>query len=210
MISKVYRFGPRLLFRCLPLIWLALHPALAGAAPDNIRKSPTFHQKVEGFNLSLTVKEMEYLLDNLPCAAQLLTVYGIHPLTIERRGGHYHAEDANGLEGTFQLEGEMGGFREYRGTGAITNASIGVITADVVATIRYSPVHPFLLTNDLEFWVLVNNDFLDFLCRVFRPLLKSVLRKNVEFLVETSQKLANTIREQGGSALCDDRDALIH
>ena len=208
MISKVYRFGPRLLFRCLPLIWLAMHPALAGAAPDNIRRSPTFHQKVEGFTLSLTVKEMEYLLDNLPCAAHLLTVYGIHPLMIERWGGHYHAEDENGLEGTFQLEGEMGGFREYRGKGAIRNGAIGVITADVVATIRFSPVHPFLLTGDLEFWVLVNNDFLDFLCRVFRPLLKSVLRNNVEFLVETSQKLANTIREQGGSAMCDDRDAL--
>jgi hypothetical protein len=208
LISKVCRFGPYLLFRCLPLIWLAMHPARAGAAPDNIMSSPTFHQKVEGFSLSLTANEMEYLLDNLPCAAQLLTVYGIHPLTIERRGGHYHAEDENGLEGTFQLEGETGGFREYRGKGAIKNSSIGVITAHVVATIRYSPVHPFLLTNDLEFWVLVDNDFLDFLCRVFRPLLKSVLRNNVEFLVETSQKLANTIRERGGPAACDDRDAL--
>ena len=83
-----------------------------------------------------------------------------------------------------------------------------MITADVVATIRFSPVHPFLLTGDLEFWVLVNNDFLDFLCRVFRPLLKSVLRNNVEFLVETSQKLANTIRERGESAMYDDREPL--
>jgi hypothetical protein len=168
---------------------------------ESIKENPTFHQRVEGFPLSLSPGEMEALLDDLPYASSLLDKYKIHSLTVVRRGDGYAADDHKGVEGTFRLRFMDGSLREYQGSGTIDNSLIGRISAEVVAAIHYTPVEEHLVRNDLEFWVLVNNSLIDFLCRLFNPLLKGALRSNVEFLVFTSQQLAVAVRSSGEEVL---------
>jgi hypothetical protein len=166
----------------------------------SIKESPTFHQRVEGFQLSLSPDEMEALLDDLPYASSLLEKHKIHTLSVVRDGEGYAADDRKGTRGTFRLRLRDGAFREYQGTGTIDNSLVGHISAEVVAAIRYTPVEEHLIMNDLEFWVLVNNSLIDFLCRLFNPLLKGALRNNVEFLVLTAQQLAVAVRSSGEDA----------
>jgi hypothetical protein len=164
---------------------------------ESIKKSPTFHQRVEGFPLSLSADEMEALLDDLPYASSLLNRFKIHTLTVVRDGDLYTADDRKGVKGTFRLRAREGAFREYQGAGTIEKSLVGYISAEVVATIAYTPVESYLIRNDLEFWVLVNNSFIDFLCRLFNPLLKGVLKSNMEHLVLTVQQLAVAVRSSG-------------
>jgi hypothetical protein len=143
---------------------------------------------------------MEALLDDLPYASSLLRKYKIHTLTVVRDGELYTADDQKGTHGTFRLLAREGAYRQYQGAGTIENSLVGRISAEVVATIRYTPAEACLIRNDLEFWVLVNNSFLDFLCRLFNPLLKGALRSNVEQLVLTVQLLAVSVRSSGEDA----------
>ena len=168
---------------------------------ESIKKSPTFHQRVEGFPLALSAGEMEALLDDLPYASSLLNRYKIHTLTVVRDGDLYTADDQKGVKGTFSLLAREGAFREYQGAGTIENSLVGRISAEVVASIRYTPVEAYLIRNDLEFWVLVNNSFIDFLCRLFNPMLKGVLKSNVENLVLMVQQLAIAVRSSGDDVL---------
>jgi hypothetical protein len=194
----------------LALFWFLLTSAVPGshriAAGESQRaqtpaeaivRNPTFHQRVEGFPLALSSDEMQALLDDLPYASSLLRKYKIHTLTVTREGEGYTAYDSKGIKGNFVLLSRDGTFREYLGEGMIEKSIAGRISAEVVASISYTPAGDQLVTNDLEFWVLVNNPVLDFLCRLFKPMVKGVLRDNVDFLVQKVQQLAVAVRSSG-------------
>jgi hypothetical protein len=85
--------------------------------------------------------------------------------------------------------------REYMGTGAIENRFMGVITADVVATVRYEPTEAACIRCDLEIWVLVHNSFIDFLCKVFKPFLAGILKSKMDLFMSTVQQLAQQLRQ---------------
>jgi hypothetical protein len=172
----------------------------------SVVRNPTFHHEVQGFPLSLSPGEMEALLDDLPHASSLLRKYGIHTLTVTRDGEAYAAYDGKGIEGTFVLLFRDGAYRQYAGEGVIEKSIAGRISAEVVASISYTPAGDRFITNDLEFWVLVNNPVLDFLCRLFKPMVRGVLENNVEFLVHTVQRLAVAVRASGGADIPLPRD----
>ena len=186
----------------LSLIWLMslFIPLICSAGSSQkrpIKENPTFHQKIERFLLPLTPDEMEYILDNLPYASELLNQYGINTLRITSLGdGGFSADDSTAIKGTFQLVKKDGRFREYEGNGTLAINIVGEINADVVATILYREHDVSRITNDLEMWVLVNNSFLDFLCRVFRPLLKGILKSNLEFFIGVTQQFAERYRAE--------------
>lgn len=162
---------------------------------DEIKSKPTFHQKVNGFTLSLSPEEMEYFLDNLPYASEILNRYQIHSLRIESVGeGSFYAEDDDGLKGTFTLLKKDGGFREFGGNGEIENRVIGLITADVIAAIHYKELTATSISSNLEFWVRVNNPFLNFLCRIFRPLLNQILKNKFDHFINVAQSFADKVR----------------
>lgn len=159
-----------------------------------VKKRPTFHRRVEGFILTFTESEMTFFLDDLPYASRLLREYGIHSLTVTSSEGVYHAEDSTGLRGGFWLVKKKHNQREYMGTGAIENRIIGVITADVVAAVRYEPTDAGCIRCDLEIWVLVHNSFIDFLCRVFKPVLAGILKNKMDLFVSTVKQLAQQVK----------------
>ena len=161
---------------------------------EDIKSTPTFHQKSEGFLISLTPEEMDFLLNNLPYATTLLNKYEIHTIQIIPDAGKYRVEDSNGLKGTFWLVQKNFSSRIYKGYGSIDSKIVGKFSADVVATIDYKYFSHELITNDLELWVLVSNSFLDFLCRIFRPFLKGILKNKLEGFINSAQKLADNVR----------------
>ena len=121
---------------------------------DIIKKDPTYNKSINGFMLSLTPAQMEYLLNYLPHTSYLLNEYGIHTLQISFIGDKkFHAEDNSGLEGTFDLIKEDKRHREYAGKGWIRSRVISTISADVVASISFQEASQGQIVNELEFWV---------------------------------------------------------
>lgn len=121
--------------------------------------------------------------------------YQIHSLRIESIGeDRFYAEDDDGLKGTFTLLKKDSSFREFGGNGEIENRVIGLITADVIAAIHYKELTSTSISSDLEFWVLVNNSFLNFLCRIFRPLLNQILKNKLGHFINVIQKFAAKVR----------------
>jgi hypothetical protein len=164
---------------------------------EKIKARPTFHQRIEGLELTLNMREMEFFLDNLTYAAHIMSEYEIHPLRIKQTDPNtFYAEDDNGLNGTFSLLQREGRFREYGGTGEFQNTTTGVISADVIASVHYEQSEYKTISNDVEFWVDVNNPFLDFLCRLFRPLLTGILKKNLDVFINATQQMALTVRRE--------------
>jgi len=162
---------------------------------DEIKSNPTFHQRAEGFTLSLTQEEMEYFLDNLDQASYLLNIYNIHSLRIWAIGNNvFCAKDKDDLQGKFYLLEKKERFRIYRGEGTVNVRIIGAVSAEVVASIQYRNLSNDIIINDLEFWVRANNSFIDFICRFFRPILIKVLEKNFTSLIDIAKKFATQIR----------------
>ncbi|MBN2324499.1 MAG: hypothetical protein JXQ30_12250 [Spirochaetes bacterium] len=173
----------------------------------NVKQDPTFHKEINGFSLSLTSEQMTYLLDNLFVASILLNEYGIHTLRIRETGpGRFHAEDESGLEGVFGLIGEGGRepgaytVREYAGHGWISSRAITTISADVVARIGFEETYGGTTKNDLEFWVCVDGLLLDILCRIFRPLLLSILTKKFDDFILVVQRFTGRLQEDPSEA----------
>jgi hypothetical protein len=169
---------------------------------ERVKKDPTFHKEIDGFSLNLSAEQMTYLLDNLPVASVLLNEYGIHTLRIRKTGPDtFHAEDKSGLEGVFELiEGNERGAgtyieREYAGHGWISSRAITRISADVVARIRYEEPDQGNTVNDLEFWVGVDGLLLDILCRIFSPLLLSILTKKFDDFILVVQRFTAMLQE---------------
>ncbi len=166
-----------------------------GADFKNVKSNPTFYQKVAGFKLALSSEEMDYFLDNMDYASEILNKYGIHSLRIESTGrDRFYAEDDDGLSGNFKLLQKNGTFREYGGRGVIVSKKIGQISADVIASVYYEEITDTSIMTDIEFWVLINNSFLDFLCRLFKPALNRVLKNKLEFFIMVIQKFGDTVR----------------
>ena len=179
---------------------------------ERVKKDPTFHKKVDGFTLNLSAEQMTYLLDNLPVTTVLLNKYGIHTLRIRATGPDaFHAEDESGLEGIFELVG--GGeydagthtahdrtVREYAGHGWIASGVITSISADVIARISFEESEPGNTVNELEFWVVVDGLLLDILCRIFRPVLLSILTNKFDDFIEVVQNFTNRIQGDPGRA----------
>jgi len=182
------------LFYLFPL--LPVLPASAGeSAIQEIRTKPTFHQRVEGFTLSLTPSEMEYFLDNFHYASRLLNRYGIHSLRIlSLEDQSYYAEDDRGLHGTFKLVEKDGSYREYMGGGSIHSRVAGEIRARVIADVYYHEAGSESIQTDIDFWVLVDNTFLHFLCRIFKPVLTRIFTQKVEVFINVIQELAERVR----------------
>jgi hypothetical protein len=150
---------------------------------------------VAGFKLALSPEEMDYFLDNMDYASEILNKYDIHSLKIESTGsGMFYAEDDDGLAGNFKLLQIKGTFREYGGRGVIMSKNIGQISADVIASVYYEEITDISIMNNVEFWVLVNNSFLHFLCRLFKPVLNQVLKNKLEYFIDVIQKFGDTVR----------------
>ena len=196
---------PRYLFITLVFffhLFLFFQIAASEFTAEEIKSNPTFHQRGEGFTLSLTPEEMEYFLDNLDHASFLLNVYNIHTLRIRAMGDNvFYAEDNGDLSGNFYLFEKNGRFRNYRGEGTINNRLIGSVSADVIASIHYRKLTPDTIVNDLEFWVKVNSSFLDFLCRIFQPLLIRAMEKKFTSLIDIFQTFAGRIRSDPEDAM---------
>ena len=166
-----------------------------GTELEHVKNNPTFYQKVTGFTLALSAEEMEYFLDNLDYASEILNEYDIHSLRIKCTGRDmFYAEDDEGLAGTFKLIQKKETFREFGGQGVIVSKMIGQISADVIASVRYKAIADTMIVNDIEFWVLVNNSFLNFICRLFRPALQSVLKNKLEYFINVIKKFGETVR----------------
>ncbi len=162
---------------------------------DEIRAKSTFNKRVNAFILNLTPDQMEYFLNNLPFVSHLLNEYGIHSLMIQTAGEKsYHAKDEKGLEGTFSMTKQEGRFHEYAGYGSISSRLLGKISAKVIATINFQETATANITNDLEFWVLVDNALIDILCRIFRPFLLQILNKKMENFINVAQILAQRVQ----------------
>jgi hypothetical protein len=169
--------------------------ALFGTELDNVKLNPTFYQKVAWFTLTVSKEEMEYFLDNLDYASVVLREYGIHSLRIKAMGGDtFYAEDDEGLAGTFKMVQKKETFREYGGQGVIVSKTIGQISADVIASVRYKEITDTSIMNEIEFWVAVNNSFLNFLCRLFKPALNLVLKNKLEYFINVIKKFGDTVR----------------
>ena len=180
-----------LLLLCLFLgLFSATYGAQTTTKADRILSSPTFYYREENFVLQLSPAEMEYMLDHLPLASSLINEWGIHTIEVRPAGeNRYTVRDANGLQGSFTLVGKAGCSRRYLGRGAIFTKLTGSIRADVAARIRYREKNGHIV-NDLEFWVLLDNSFLNVLCRVFRPVLRSVVRRKMDFFILVAQDFA--------------------
>ncbi len=178
---------------------------------ERVKTDPTFHKKTDGFALSLTSEQMTYLLDHLPVTSILLNEYGIHTLRIRDTGPDtFHAEDESGLEGVFMLIGGNGQdagshtvyertargriVREYVGNGWIESRVISRISADVIARIGYEETDAGDTVNELEFWVSVDGLLLDILCRIFRPVLLSVLTKKFDDFILVVQRFTDRLQ----------------
>ena len=189
-------FHSKILFFIIISICVIFSPAAGeGIDLENIKLNPTFYQKVASFELALSPEEMDYFLDNMDYASEILITYGIHSLRIESTGKNmYYAEDDSGLAGNFKLLQKKGSFREYGGQGVITSKNIGQISADVIASIYYEEIADTSIINDIEFRVRVNNSFLNFLCKLFKPALNRVLKKKLEFFTNVIQQFGDTVR----------------
>jgi hypothetical protein len=162
---------------------------------DTIRKYPTFHRKISGFDLSLTPSEMNYMLDNFPYASDLVRRFEIHSLWIsEVSQNSYRAHGKGKFEGTFMVLRKDAQFREFMGKGRIGSV-FGDISASVVASIRYQENGLYNIKNEVEFWVLIDNVLVDLICRIFRPLLQSILTEKIKVFIGVAQELAVKIRE---------------
>ena len=169
--------------------------ALRGIDLKSVKSNPTFHQKVAGFKLALSPEEMDYFLDNMDYASEILNKYDIHSLRIESTGNdRFYAEDAEGLAGNFELLQKKEAFREFGGRGVIVSKNIGQISADVIASVYYEESTDTSIMSDIEFWVLVNNSFLNFLCRLFKPVLNQVLKNKLEYFIDVIQKFGDMVR----------------
>jgi len=167
------------------------------AESDRIVRSPTFYYREKNFELRLSSEQMEYLLDNLPLASSMINEWGIHTIEVESSGkNRYTVRDANGLQGHFRLVGKAGGSRRYLGKGSIYSRLTGSIRADVAARIRYREKNGCIV-NDLEFWVLLDNSFINVLCRVFRPVVRSVVRRKMDFFIVVAQDFAERYNDEG-------------
>ena len=168
---------------------------------DAVKKDPTFNKRMNGFILSLTPAQMEYLLNYLPHTSYLLNEYGIHTLQISFIGDKkFHAEDDSGLEGTFDLIIEGRRRRVYAGKGWIKSRVISTISADVVASISFQEASQGQVVNDLEFWVKVDSVILDFLCKLFQPILQQILTKKFDQFVQVIQSFVIKIQENPENA----------
>lgn len=192
-----------ILFLCLiplPAVTLYGHGDPYSFEIESVKKDPTFYKKIDGFVLSLTAEQMTYLLDHLPVASVLLNEYGIHTLRIrDTRPDTFHAEDESGLKGVFTLvsciDQGSGNVREYSGNGWIENKVISRISADVIARIGYKEPDAGNTVNELEFWVSVDGLLLDILCRIFRPVLLSVLTKKFDDFILVVQRFTDRLQE---------------
>jgi hypothetical protein len=174
---------------------------VSSADIDRIKQDPTFKKRVSGFTLPLTPAQMNYVLDNLPHASVLLNAYKVHTLQIVASGEKsFHAEDKTGLEGSFELSKSEYHHREYAGNGCIKSKVISQISADVVASIAFEECDVGGITNDLEFWVQVDNLLLDILCRIFQPLLLQILTKKFEHFISVVQQFTRRIQEDPEAA----------
>jgi hypothetical protein len=192
-----------ILFLCLitlPAVTKYAHGDPISVEIERVKTDPTFHKKIDGFALSLTSEQMTYLLDHLPVTSILLNEYGIHTLRIRDTGPDtFHAEDESGLEGVFTLvsciDQGSGNMREYSGNGWIENKVISRISADVIARIGYEEPDAGHTVNELEFWVSVDGLLLDILCRIFRPVLLSVLTKKFDDFILVVQRFTAMLQE---------------
>jgi len=165
------------------------------SAEPSIKKHPTFHQRVEGFSLSLTSAEMEYLLNDLPFTSELLRRYKLHTLRVYRIGeGLFYAEDNQGMSGTFRLFMKRPGYREYAGGGVIYSRVAGEVRAGVIASVQYHDSGLQSIENDIEFWVLVDNKLLHFFCKIFTPILHTIFKKKIRVFINVVQDFAEKIR----------------
>ncbi len=183
-------------FFIIIFITIIFSPAAGrGADLKNVKSNPTFYQKMAGFKLALSSEEMDYFLDNMDYASEILNKYGIHSLRIESTDrDRFYAEDDGGLAGNFKLLQKKRTFREFGGRGVIVSKKIGQISADVIASVYYEEITDTSIMTDIEFWVLVNNSFLDFLCRLFKPALNSVLKSKLKLFINVIQKFGDTVR----------------
>jgi hypothetical protein len=182
----------------IPGIQTVLHAnnGLSTAELDRVLRDPTFNKRMEGFSLFVTPEQMEYFLDNLPHATLLLNEYGIHTLKVYAAGvDRFRAEDGRGLEGSFVLLKKKSSLRKYAGTGSISSSVISRISADVVAQIGFEDKAPGEITGEFEFWVRVDGVLLDLLCRIFRPVLLSILTKKFDQFVSVIQQFTERVRE---------------
>jgi len=169
------------------------------SAEPSIKKHPTFHQRVEGFSLSLNSDEMEYLLNDLPFTSELLRRYKLHTLRVYRMGeGLFYAEDHQGMSGTFRLFMKRPGYREYIGSGVIYSRVAGEVRANVVASVQYHDSGFQSIENDIEFWVLVDNKLLHIFCKIFTPILHTIFTKKIRVFINVVQGLAERIRTNPG------------
>jgi hypothetical protein len=176
------------------LILFSTH-AVRGTELELVKIDPTFYRKVSNFTLTLSTKEMEYFLDNLDYASEILNEYDIHSLKIKSTGNDtFYAEDDEGLSGTFKLMQKKDTFREFGGQGVIVSKAIGQISADVIASVHYKKITDTMIMNEIEFWVRVNNSFLNFLCRLFKPVLNSVLKNKLKYFIDVIKKFGDTVR----------------
>ncbi|UCB45671.1 MAG: hypothetical protein JSV25_15930 [Spirochaetota bacterium] len=193
-ISKVFII-------CLILIYSAYLPldgnnTTNGINIEAVKRDPTFNKSMNGFMLNMTPLQMEYFLNYLPYTSYLLNEYGIHTLRISFIGSNkFHAEDDSGLEGTFDLINEEKWYREYTGKGWIKSGVISTISADVVASISFQEASQGQIVNDLEFWVKVDSVILDFLCKLFRPILLQILTKKFDHFVQVIQSFVIRVQE---------------
>jgi hypothetical protein len=157
-----------------------------------IKENPTFHRKIEEFQLSFSPEQLEYMLDNFPLAAYLMSSYGIYALNISREGERlYRVVGESSLEGSVILLKSGERYREYMGSGKIRSSLIGDIRASVVASIRYRNYGRSATKNDMEFWVRVDDPFLDLLCRIFMPLLDRALDEKLKIFIKAVQEFAD-------------------
>ncbi len=179
-----------LIFSILPF-WLWANDL----SEETIRENPTFHRKISGFDLSLTPTEMNYMLDNFPYASDLVRRFEIYSLWIsEVSQNSYEAHGEGKFEGTFMVLQKEVQFREFIGEGRIGSV-VGVISASVVASLGFQESGLYSITNEVEFWVLIDNALLDLICRIFRPLLNTILTEKIKVFIRVAQELAVKIRE---------------
>jgi hypothetical protein len=138
---------------------------------------------------------MNDMLDNLSYASDLMRRFEIYSLWIsEVSQNSYSAHGTGKFEGNFVVLRKEAQFREFMGKGRIGSV-VGDISASVVAVIWFQENGLYSLTNEVEFWVLIDNALLDLICRIFRPLLHSILTDKIEVFIGVAQELAVKIRE---------------
>ncbi len=193
-VEKLLRFL-RVLAACLIFSILPFWLWANDLSEETIRKNPTFHRKISGFDLSLTPTEMNYMLDNFPYASDLVRRFEIYSLWIsEVSQNSYEAHGEGKFEGTFMVLQKEVQFREFIGEGRIGSV-VGVISASVVASLGFQESGLYSITNEVEFWVLIDNALLDLICRIFRPLLNTILTEKIKVFIRVAQELAVKIRE---------------